>query len=73
METPGTGHGRDVVEIFCGTPVLATHPQGHILPLVGPHPLGETAKMRLGVGEPPKRVGCGAGPSSRALSTCTAV
>jgi hypothetical protein len=57
-------------KIFCRTPILATHPQAHLRPLVGPHSSGGTANMRLGVGEPPHGVGWGMGPSWSGVSSC---
>jgi hypothetical protein len=55
-----------IPEISSRTPILATHPQGRIRPLVGPHPSGGGGGggMQLGGGDPPHGVGWGVGPSS---------
>ena len=64
MKIPGTGHGRDMVENF----LQDTH-FGEFWPLIPKvlyahwwvPPIGETANMRLGVGEPPHWRGVGRG------------
>ena len=48
-------------EISCRTPILATHPQGPIRPLVGPNPRLRLPNVRLMVGETPLGVGWGVG------------
>ena len=55
------------LEIYCSTPILATHPQGHIGPCVGPNPRLRLPNVRLGVGEPPHGVGDGGEVAWRGL------
>jgi hypothetical protein len=60
-------------EIYCMTPILATHLQGHIYPFVGPNPEMGVPNMRLGVGEPPRGMGWGAGARWSEVASCNAV
>ena len=57
----------------CMTPILATHPQDPIRPLMGPHASRGTANMRLEVGQPPYGVWWGCGTNSSDVSSCGAI
>jgi hypothetical protein len=73
METPGIGHGRNVVENFLqDTHFGHTSPRPYT-PIGGSPPIGGDAQHAYGGGEPPHGVRWGVGPSSSVVSSCGAV